>query len=172
MDKTTKIVIGVLIISVLAFFGMDFICQLGTKCKNCPQYSNSIEDSKNNGFFIAEYQPTKKYIKLLHYQDSVFFSNAWVESSWSINSDICLLKSKEKSDRFNITVEFNKQTDDFIFNLRGYGSGFGLGTNSKTVTTSELTDTLTFTIVEKNPEPGIGWRAELQGSTIQFALIK
>jgi len=172
MDKPTKIIVIVIILLVLGYFGLDFLCQVGIKCKNCPTYSATIEESKESGFFIAEYEPIQEYVKLLNYEDSIFFSKAWVESSWFVNSDICLLKKKEKLDRFNITVEFEKKSDDFIFNLRGYGVGYGLGVNSKTVTTGTLTDTLTFTIVEKNPEPGIGWQAELEGQTIDFVRRK
>lgn len=157
----------------MVYMALDFLCKVGVKCKNCSTYSMSIEDSKKDDFFIATYRPLTDKVKLTYHDDTVEFVTIWVETSWHVNSDICLLKRKVKEERFNLTVEFRKYPSDiFNFQLDGYGVGWGMGQSSKTTTINQLYDTLTFQIVEKNPNDSIGWKEELNGEQIQFVRVK
>jgi len=132
--------------------------------------SLSLEESKKNGLFVSpSYVPITSRIKLKYHADSVEFVRGWVENSWIVNSDICLFKRIEKKEGYNLTIEFKKYPSDiFNFQLNGYGVGWGMGQAGKTVTIERLYDTLVFQIVEKNPDPAIGWKEELDGAQIKF----
>lgn len=47
-----------------------------------------------------------------------------------------------------------------------------MGQSSKATTINQLYDTLTFQIVEKNPNDSIGWKEELNGEQIKFVRVK
>ncbi len=171
MTKTNKIILFSVIAIVLGYIALDFFCKVGVKCKNCSTYSMSIEDSKKNDFFISTYRPLTDKVKLTYHSDTVEFVTGWAESSWHVNSGICLLKRKEKEEGFNLTIEFKKYPSDvFNFKLDGYGGP--MGQSSKTTTISILYDTLTFRIIEKNPNDSIGWGEELNGEQVKFVRVK
>lgn len=171
MDKSSKYALIILILIIPGYFFLDFICKVGIKCENCARRSNSIEESKKSDFFFAEYAPLEHSIKLKYYDDSIEFSNAWVETQWILNSDNCLLKRKKKLDGYNINVEFKTQTNDHVFNLYGYPGSSLRGRPRSDFTSSELGDTLTFKFVEKHPESSIGWNQKWDGRKIKFVKI-
>lgn len=136
-------------------------------------YSSSIDESKENDLFVATYQPLTDKVKLKYHDDTVQFITGWAENSWYVNSDICLLKTKEKREGFNLTIEFRKfPGDTFNFQLDGYGVGWGMGQLSKTTTINQLYDTLIFQIVEKHPDNSIGWQEKMNGEQIKFVRVK
>jgi hypothetical protein len=173
MTRTNKIILISVITIVLGYLTLDFLCKVGVKCKNCSTYSLSIEDSKKDNFFAATYKPLTDKVKLTYHNDTVEFITGWAENSWHVNSDICLLKRKEKGEGYNLIIEFKKYpSDTFNFQLDGYGVGWGMGQSSKTTTINQLYDTLTFQIVEKNPDNSIGWQEKLDGEQIRFLRVK
>jgi hypothetical protein len=169
MTRTNKIILFSVLTIVLGCLAFDFLCKVGVKCKNCPTHSASIEESKKDSFFAATYKPLTEKVKLTYHDDTVEFVTGWAENSWRVNSDICLLKNKEKKEGFNLTIEFRKYPSG-IFNFQLVG--WSMGQSSTTTTITHLYDTLTFQIVEKNPDTLIGWRKELNGGQIKFVRVK
>jgi hypothetical protein len=173
MTKTNKIILVSIITIVFSYLILDFLCKIGVKCKNCPTYSPSIEDSKKDNFFTAIYKPLTHKVKLINHNDTIEFITGWAENSWIVNSDICFLKRKKKIEGYNLTIEFKKYpSDTFNFTLEGYGVGYGMGLTSKTVAINKLYDTLTFHILEKNPENYNVMRNKLNYQQVKFVKIK
>lgn len=87
--------------------------------------SNSTEASKNNGFFVSEYVPNKKFINL---QDNskITIPNAWLESNWCHSYDWLLNRTKSKGNEYKFLIEFK----------------------------FDLNETLTFSLKETNKETG------------------
>jgi hypothetical protein len=133
----------------------------------------TIEESKNEDFFVTTYKPLTERFKLKYHDDTVEFITGWVEHAWSVNSNNCLFKKKEKLKDFNLTIEFKKYpSETFNFQLDGWGVGWGMGQSSKRTTIHKLYDTLTFQILEKNPNKMIGWQEPLEGEQIKFVRVK
>jgi hypothetical protein len=166
MKNTTKILIALLIIGIIIISGMEFLCRLGIKCKNCVEISTSKEQSIENHFYLGEYKVLTKKIKLKNHDLEVEFSDAWFEKEWFINSDICLVRHKEKREGgYNVIFPFQKSKKEvFLFimtpiiNGNRCESGWGINENYKAINISELPDTIEIQIEEKNPIVGIGWR--------------
>ena len=129
MTRINKIILFSIITIALGYLALDFLCKVEVKCKNCSIYSSSIDNSKKNYLFVATYKPLIDKVKLTYHDDTVEFVTGWAENSWHVNSDICLLKKKEKEEGSNLTIEFKKYpSDTFNFQLDGYGVGWGHGT--------------------------------------------
>jgi len=173
MTRTDKTILFSIVTIVLGYLALNFLCKVSLKCEDCQRYSISIQESKKNNFFVAAYKPLTDKVKLTYHNDTVDFVIGWVENSWHINSDICLFKKKELEKGFNLIIEFEKYpSDNFNFQLDGYGVGWGTGKSSKVTTIMQPYDTLTFQIVEKSPDNSIGWREKLLGEEVKFVRIK
>ena len=167
------IVLGVLGIGI--YFVMNFLCEVGVKCKNCTQTSNTKEQSQQNGFYLMEYEPLKQEVDLKNHDEKITFKDVWVESQWFYNSDNCLNTKLEKRSGYNIVFEFDKSNEGtFLFSLSPVINGSidktngGIMETKKEIRLSALTDTLWLQIHEKNPKDGVGWKEKLDGELIGF----
>ena len=176
MKKKIIIVLSIVgVFGIATYFVLNFICEIGVKCKNCSQTSTTKEESIKNEFYLMDYQPLKPVIQLRHSEETITFKEVWVESQWFYNSNICLNTKLEKRDGYNIVFEFNKSNEGtFLFTLSPIVNGTidktngGILENKKEIRLSNLTDTLWLQIHEKNPKEGIGWRGKLDGKRIGF----
>jgi len=174
-NKIIILLIVFVVLSIGAYFVMDFICEVGVKCKNCSQTSNTKEKSIKSGFYLMDYKPLKPVIEFKHHDEKITFKNVWVESQWFYNSDNCLLTKIEKRDGFNIIFEFEKSNlETFLFSLSPVLNGEiditngGIMETKKEIRLNQLTDTIWLQIYEKNPTAGIGWKEKLDGEVVGF----
>lgn len=155
------------------YLAMSQLCKIGIKCKNCTETSMSKENSIADGYFIGEYVPLQKNIKLKYHDETIAFGNVWYESQWFYNSDNCLNTKKEKKDGYNIIVEFKQSIpNSFLFTLSELGASSGarggMNEDKKELRLPYLPDTLWLKIHEKNPVDSIGWTQELEGEMVGF----
>lgn len=149
MTKTGISIIVILVLALAAYFIINFTCNMGVKCENCPQHSASVETSKDDHLFVASYRPLTPRITLAHHTDTIEFSHAWAEHSWYTNSSNCFFKRKARTGEYNVVIEFNKHpSDQFNFTLEG-GEDSGMGLSSTVKSFTVISDTLTFQIIEK-----------------------
>lgn len=173
-----KIIIALIVLGVLGigtYLVMNFLCEVGVKCKNCTQTSNTKEQSQQNGFYLMDYKPLSPVIQLQNHDEQITFKDVWVESQWFYNSDNCLNTKLEKRGGYNIVFEFDKSNQGtFLFSLSPVLNGIinetngGIMETKKEIRLRELTDTLWLQIHEKNPKEGVGWKEELEGELIGF----
>lgn len=137
--------------------------------------SNSKTESKESGYYLTDYKPMTREIKLTQHDEKIEFGEIWVESQWFYNSDICLLSHKESRNGYNVVFEFKKSNQGtFLFTLKpiidgklDLGNG-GILEDRKEIRLSQLTDTLWLKVHEKNPQKGVGWKNEIEGQKIGF----
>jgi hypothetical protein len=169
MDRTSRIIFWTILFLLIGGFALNYLCELGVKCKECPRASLSKEESVDKGFYVAQYKPLESEHNLRFHDERVTFEEIWIENGWVVNSDICLWKTVEKTKEFNATIEFKKNRENsYNFDLEGYGSGWGMGQNRKRVTILSLPDTLIVYMVEKSPRQGVGWQEKMNSDTIVF----
>ncbi|MGH1366376.1 MAG: hypothetical protein ACRBF0_22640 [Calditrichia bacterium] len=176
MKKRTKI--NLILISCLAIFiifSFEFLCKLGIKCEKCNKTSSSKTESKESGFYIADYEPLSRTLKLSHHDETIEFLDIWAENKWFINSEICLFSHKEKRDGYNVIFEFQKSNENtFLFSLSPLINGKldktngGIQEDKKKIRLSILPDTLWLQVHEKNPLKEIGWRNGIEGQKVGF----
>jgi len=159
------IMIGYLILSQL--------CKIGVKCENCNDTSISKENSVKDGFYLMDYKPLQKIVKLKYHDETIEFNDVWIESQWFHNTNNCLNTHKEKDDGINVIFEFKKSNDNtFLFTLsslvNGRIAGVGISEDRKVIRLSTLPDTIWLKIHEKNPIDSIGWKQEVEGDVIGF----
>lgn len=161
---------------MLVLLATELLCSLGVKCKNCLRSSPSKEISIKKDYYVGDYLPVQTEIRQRYHNQKIKFDTAWVEKSWFINSDICLLSHEEiRRGTFTIKFPFEKSIkNSFLFSLNpiidGVECDFCKSFNDTYVkfNTSNLTDTIKFIVNEKNPQKEVGWRQELKGDTIVF----
>lgn len=172
--RKTILVIALVVITISLGLNIWYISAFPDK----PEYFNftSIDDSKSYGSFLAEYRPLQNKIKLMYHEDSVEFLRLWTDAA----------KTKEKfyrgtgierkaiAHQIKITGKIYFQidykqfpSDDYVFQIDGHGGRNGSGM----LDIEYLPDTLTFTILEKNPIDSIGWTNYLKGQQIVFILV-
>jgi hypothetical protein len=172
--KLIKWLLGVfLVISLvvlISFLGFKPSDEIQTKKIN----SESVETSKNQGYFIAEYKAVQDKIKLKHHADSVEFYSLWFEVERTeqfveVFNGKAMYPIQTPTDSLYFQIDFWQCcSDDFIFEITGHGSRNGRGTfDSK-----ELPDTIHFGIIERNPEKAKAWKEYLKGQQISFVKLK
>jgi len=174
LRKTLKILF---IFGIILILGMEFLCSLGIKCKNCGEISSSKNESIRDGFYLGEYEALTKKIKLKNHDLEIEFSDAWYEIEWFINSNICLFRHKElRKEEYNIIFPFQKSKENvFLFTMKPIINGSeciscgGIKKNKKQISISSIPDTIEILIKEKNPKTGIGWsKGGLEGERIKY----
>ena len=161
----------------LLLFVFSFLHKAGVK--NVHNFSDSKATSKLNGFYITDYVPTKKIIKLKHWPVTVILDSAWVECKWFEEANF-LNSTLEKSENGNYNAAFKIKsisTDDFVFALDlpdniGNTGGYNPTTKQHEGTLYDLPDTLKVTVSEKNPVDSIGWIKHLVTDTILYIKCK
>lgn len=124
----------------------------------------TIEDSKQDGHFLAEYRPLQRKIKLTHHSDSIEFSRLWTEKKKK-KEKVWLFYRSVPSDKVHFQIDYRQYpSDEFNSQIEGYGSHGGQGTMS----TDFTIDTITFQIAEKSPVDSLGWRKKIMGQKIKF----
>ena len=157
---------------MVIFYISNLLCQAEVKCKNCPKISEDIKASKINGFYIGTYESDTKIIKLKNYDEKIGLKNIWAENSWILNTDNCLCSKIEKTNGYNIVLEFNRRNKDFTFTLtpitedRLGKASFGIGESKKEMRFENLPNKLEIIVEERNPAEGIGWKKSIVTDTI------
>jgi hypothetical protein len=112
-------------------------------------------------------------IKLTHHADSVEFYGLWFEVERegkliSLGGEP-IYAAPLPTDSLYFQIDFTQCcSDDFIFEITGHGSRNGNGTfDSK-----DLPDTISFGIIERNPDKSKGWKEYLNGQQISFVKRK
>lgn len=128
-----------------------------------------------NDFYIQDYEPINPTLKLSQHDETIEFGKIWVENQWFINSEICLLSHKEKTDGYNVIFEFKKSNNNtFLFSLSPLINGqldksnSGIEDTKKEIRLNNLTDTLWLQVHEKNPKESVGWKDKIKGQKIGF----
>ncbi len=163
--KPLHIIASLLILGILALAGMEFVCTLGIKCKNCSQASESKEMSIEDGFYLGEYEPLTQKIKLKNHELEVAFSTAWYEKDWFINSDLCIRRHKEaREGLYNLILPFEKSKEKVrLFSMKPVidgkeePGGGAINESQWHMKSLALPDTIEIQIREKSPVAGIGW---------------
>ena len=163
---------------MVIFYILNFLCQAEVKCKNCPKISEDIKSSKINGFYIGDYESDTEIIKLKNYDEEIELKNVWAENSWIRNTDNCLCPKIEKTNGYNIVIEFNQTKEDFTFTLTPITddklgkTSFGIGENKKKMRFENLPNKLEIIVEERNPAKGVGWKKSIVTDTIILNLKK
>jgi hypothetical protein len=160
---------------MLGYFSRNFFCQLEVKCKNCTKTSLTKANSIKDGFYLMDYKPLQKEIKLMNYPGKIEFKNAWVENQWFYNSNDCINTKQEKRDGYNVIFEFKESNiHSFIFSLTPVINGRidetngGIKADRKEIRLKTLSDTIWLRVFERNPIDSIGWQQEIEGELIGF----
>ncbi len=167
MDRTNRrILFFVVLVTVVLF--------LLTKASNALQnrvvyeHSWTLEESKQDGLFLTEYEPVQRKIKLIHHSDTLEFSRLWTEKEKK-KEKVWLFYRSVPSDKVHFQIDYRQYpSDEFNSQIEGYGSHGGHGT----MLTDFVLDTITFQITEKNPVDSLGWKQELIGQQIKFIRVK
>jgi len=177
-----KIILGIVITLILGFLTYkiaDFLCKVEVKCKNCPETSLNKENSKRNGFFIADYKNYEKTFELKNHSEKINITDIWIEKQWFYNSDNCLCTKVETNEKFNVIVEFQKSNSDtFLFGLtpivnnRLDETNGGIGETKKTMRFDYFPTELNLILSEKNPKENIGWKKGIVTDTLKIKLTE
>lgn len=167
MDRTNKrIFIIVLLVTVVLFL----FTKMSDMLQNRIVYEHSwtIEESKQNGFFLTEYRPLQRKIKLTNHSDSIELTRLWTEKK-NKKEKVWLFYHSVPSDEVHFQIDYRQYpSDEFNSQIEGYGSHGGQGTMS----TDFTIDTITFQIAEKCPVDSLGWRQKIMGQKIKFIRVK
>lgn len=178
MKKIIGIILGLIIIVFAYNYVSNFLCECEIKCKNCPKTSKNIKTSKQSELYIGNYKTSFDTIRLKNYNEKIIITNVWVEKSWFINTDNCSSPKLEKTDGYNIVLEFKKTNKDFIFNLKPitndrFGKySNGINENKKEMRFEKLPSKLKIIVEERNPTKGVGWTKRITTDTIVLNLKK
>lgn len=178
MKKVIGIILGLIIIVIAYYYVSNFLCECEIKCKNCPKTSENIKTSKQSGFYIGNYITSFDTIQLKNYNEKFTVTNVWVEKSWFINTDDCSSPKLEKTDGYNVVLEFSKTNKDFIFDLMPvtndkFGkNSYGINENKKEMCFEKLPNKLKIIVRERNPDENIGWTKPIVTDTIFLELKK
>ena len=113
-----------------------------------------------------------------NYDEKIGLKNIWAENSWILNTDNCLCSKIEKTNGYNIVLEFNRRNKDFTFTLtpitedRLGKASFGIGESKKEMRFENLPNKLEIIVEERNPAEGIGWKKSIVTDTIILNLKK
>ncbi|MTH14140.1 hypothetical protein [Flavobacterium sp. LC2016-01] len=163
MKKIIGIILGVIIIVFAYNYISNFLCECEVKCKNCPKTSKNSEFSKKSGFYIGTYTPSFDTIKLKNYNEKIIIKNVWVEKTWFKNTDNCTSPKLEKTEGYNVILEFSKTNKNFIFNLRPittdkFGKySNGIKENKKEMRFVNLPSKIQIIVQERSPDKNVGW---------------
>lgn len=167
MDRTNKRILLIVVLGTVVLLLLTKVSDT-LQSKIVYEHSRAIEESKQDGRFLTEYEPVQKKIKLMHHSDSIEFSTLWTEKERK-REKVWLFYSSVTSDRVYFQIDYRQYpSDEFNFQIEGYGSHGGRGTMS----TDFTLDTITFQITEKSPVDSLGWRQELMGQQIKFTRVK
>lgn len=170
-----KIII-ILIIGIFLFYPILLIVKIsnGTfsliKQDGCfTNVSESIEQSKSDGFFVSDYIPNKNYIQL---KDSTTkrIPKSWAEYKWGHSYDWLLNRTKSKGKGYKFFVEFkfdeNKFPTFFLKNAkngRGYYSSNPLGAHN--IEIESPNDKIVVYVEQKKDN---SWKETIVVDTIEF----
>src|SRR5688572_28767416 len=110
MDRTSKrIFIIVLLVTVVLFFFTKMSDMLQHKIVD--ENSWTIEDSKQDGLFLAEYRPLQRKLKLTHHSDSIEFSRLWTEKKKK-KEKVWLFYRSVPSDKVHFQIDYRQYPSD------------------------------------------------------------
>jgi hypothetical protein len=173
--------IEIIILGLIFLGGCEWICNIGVKCNRCEFHSENKEAARKEGSYLVDYQPLTQTVRLKYHNEVIVFDTAWAENTWFYDTDICLLRHKEKGKSFNVVFPFHKSNPStFLFSMdifyfqddQIYESGGGMGEGFADRRLVYLPDTIWVKIQEKHPDANIGWQQGLEGDTIQFVKKK
>ena len=167
-------------LSILAFVVLLIISFLNrVSIKNIHNFSDSKQTSKQNGFFVADYFPTKTVLKLKNWPVTVTLDSAWTEHQWTEVPGFLNSTLEKSLGGYNIAFKIkNCSTEDFVYSLDIYPDNIGTigGYNPMTKQHEGFIyshkDTLTILVQEKNPIDSIGWQKHLTTDTILYIRCK
>jgi len=170
----------VLFIIIFGFAGFYFLCKVEVKCKNCDQTSKSVEESKQNGFYLKEYNVDKSSFNLKYNDENVKIQKVWCEKAWHYNTENCFSTNYNNpvlsKNSYNIIIEFTKSTDHFLFNFQPMindivdNQNGGIEQNRKTLRYEDLPKQFKLIVKEKNPEMNVGWQQAIVSDTLNLNL--
>ncbi|WP_281323927.1 hypothetical protein [Flavobacterium sp. IMCC34518] len=178
MKKIIGIILGLLIILITYNFVSHFISQPRIKHRTFGETSENIKTSKQSGFYIGNYITSFDTIRLKNYNEKIIITNVWVEKSWFTNTYDYPSPKLEKTDGYNIVLEFNTTNKDFIFDLmpvtndRFGKDSYGIFENKKEMRFEKLPSKLKIIVEERNPDKSIGWEKKVTTDTIVLNLKK
>jgi hypothetical protein len=178
MKKIIAIIVGLIIIGIAYYYVDDYLCKCEIKCKNCPEISESSKFSKEAGLYVGNYISNPELIHLKYNNEKIIITNVWFEKSWLINTDNCSSQKIEKTEGYNVVLEFKKTSEEFIFDLMPitddvFGeNSYGTGDNRKEMRFKNLPENLKIVVSEKNPDKNIGWKESIVTDTIFLSLKK
>ena len=172
-----KIVIAIIvliIIGLLTAFAISFIHKVSVKSH--PQQSESIYNSKQDKFYIADFIPNKKSIQLKLRTGTVDLDTAWVEYSWYFKSNsFVTTKERSKVNWYNLCLKVKADNAKgfvwgFEFRDKNIGAigGYDSMKNQQESTLNTIPDTLFIFFEEKNLNPDIGWMEPIVTDTITY----
>ena len=165
MDTTNRRVLIIGIVLTVTFTGLTYISDILVKGNLAPFNSLTIEESKEGGYFLREYRPLTRKIKLTYHQDSVEFFRLWTEKERK-KEKIWLFYNTILSGNNYFQIDYKQfPSNKFLFEIDNYGGHGGRGTFNFT------TDTVTFQIIERSPDDTVGWTEYLMGQKIKFVKV-
>lgn len=170
--------IGLSILIIILLFVFSFLHKVGVK--NVHNFSDSKYTSIKNGFYITDYVPTKKVIKLKFWPVTVVLDSAWTEHQWVEEANF-LNSTLEKAGNGTYNIGFkikSESTQDFVYALDIFPNDIGgIGGNNPMTKQHEgflykFPDTLKIIVKEKNPVDSIGWIKHIVTDTITYVKCK
>ena len=170
--------IGLSILIVILLFAFSFLHKAGVK--NVHNFSDSKYTSKKNNFYIRDYVPTEKVIKLKYWPATIVLDTAWTEYQWVEEANF-LSSTLRKADNGAYNIGFkikSESTEDFVYSLDIIPESVGsIGGNNPLTKQHEgvlytFPDTLKIIVQEKNPVDSIGWTKHIVTDTITYIKLK
>lgn len=174
-QKMKKIIGLILVVAILVFayrYVSNFLCECEVKCKNCATTSPNLQFSKESGFYIGTYTPSSDTIQLKNYNEQIVISAVWAEKSWFRNTDDCESPKLEKTEGYNVVIEFSKTKKEFIFDLMPLTTdklgikSYGINETKKEMQFANLPNEIKIIVEERNPDDTIGWTKSVVTDTI------
>ncbi|MGC3945574.1 MAG: hypothetical protein QM762_13825 [Chryseolinea sp.] len=167
MDRTNKRILKVIILLTIVLSAMTFVSD-ALQHKVIYDQSWTIEESKRNSYFLTEYRPLTRKLKLMQHADSVEIFRLWTEKEKK-REKVWLFYKTVISDRVHFQIDYRQYpSDKFIFQIEGYGGHGGQGE----MDTDFTVDTVTFQIVERGPVDTLGQRIQIPGELIKFIRVE
>ncbi len=167
-----KIIIGLAIFTGLCLFIISFLHKVSVKGHY--EYSTSKSESKQNGFYLADYIPTVKTINLKLRKGVVVLDTTFAENAWYIKANN-FISTLEKADTKGYNIAFKIKSVsmnefvwglDFKSNAFGQIGGFDIANNQYQSTIYDLPDTIRVFFEEKDFE--VGWQKPIVTDTIIY----
>lgn len=163
---------------VILLFVFSFVHK--TSVKNVHNFSDSKYTSKKNNFYILDYVPTEKVIKLKYWPVTIILDTAWTEHQWFEEANF-FSSTLQKADNgtYNMGLKIKSEsTEDFVYSFDIIPEGVGsIGGNNPMTKQHEgvlykFSDTLKIIVQEKNPIDSIGWTKHIITDTIMYIKCK